>query len=127
MMTPVRVQRRRAEGWRMPENTVYVGRPSKWGNPWGTLNGAIAADVAHDIPSARKVAAEYFEDWLIHGFGADLRSSGPLSWEARDAYQASIEDLHGKNLACWCPEGQPCHADLLLKLANPTQTQALER
>ncbi len=30
---PVRVQRKRVRGWRMPENTVYVGRPTKWGNP----------------------------------------------------------------------------------------------
>ena len=31
---PIRVQRKRTKGWRMPLNTVYVGRPSKWGNPY---------------------------------------------------------------------------------------------
>lgn len=33
-MTPQRIQRKRTKGWKMPENTVYVGRPSKWGNPF---------------------------------------------------------------------------------------------
>ena len=33
-MTPKRIQRRRTKGWRMPKNTVYVGRPSRWGNPF---------------------------------------------------------------------------------------------
>lgn len=31
---PRRIQRKRTKGWKMPENTVYVGRPTKWGNPW---------------------------------------------------------------------------------------------
>ena len=31
-MRPRRIQRKRTRGWRMPPNTVYVGRPSKWGN-----------------------------------------------------------------------------------------------
>jgi hypothetical protein len=29
-----RIQRKRTKGWRMPENAVYVGRPTKWGNPY---------------------------------------------------------------------------------------------
>jgi hypothetical protein len=32
MTRPQRIQRKRAQGWRMPANTVYVGRPTKWGN-----------------------------------------------------------------------------------------------
>ena len=31
---PKRIQRKRTAGWRMPENTVYVGRPTRWGNPY---------------------------------------------------------------------------------------------
>lgn len=34
MTTPQRIQLSRAKGWRKPENTVVVARPSKWGNPW---------------------------------------------------------------------------------------------
>ena len=33
-MTPIRIQRKRTKGWRMPPNTVYVGRPTIWGNPF---------------------------------------------------------------------------------------------
>jgi hypothetical protein len=32
----IRIQRKRSKGWRMPENTVYVGSPTKWGNPMST-------------------------------------------------------------------------------------------
>src|SRR5438445_12750312 len=34
MTTPTRVQRKRTKGWRMPEGAVYVGRPTRWGNPY---------------------------------------------------------------------------------------------
>ncbi len=37
-MTPQRIQRKRTKGWRMPEGAVYVGRPSKWGNPCDTAD-----------------------------------------------------------------------------------------
>ena len=37
-VTPIRIQRKRTKGWRMPPNTVYVGRPSKWGNPFNSGN-----------------------------------------------------------------------------------------
>lgn len=90
---PVRVQRKRSKGWRMPENTVYVGRPSKWGNPY--------------IPSndeERPRAAAFYREWL-----EELRRRGL----AHD-----LEELRGKNLACWCPLDEPCHADILLELAN---------
>lgn len=35
-MKPKRIQRKRTKGWRMPENTIYVGRPSVYGNPYET-------------------------------------------------------------------------------------------
>lgn len=44
---PVRVQLRRLKGWRMPENTVKVCRPSKWGNPW-----KVGVDGVHSAPLA---------------------------------------------------------------------------
>jgi len=90
---PQRIQRKRTKGWRMPENTVYVGRPSKWGNPF------IIRE--HDIPDA-KTAVEYFYRWMVLSRPSHL----------------DLKELRGKNLACWCPEGSPCHADVLLKMAN---------
>lgn len=38
MTKPTRIQRKRSKGWKMPENTVYVGRPTKWGNPFDKTN-----------------------------------------------------------------------------------------
>lgn len=41
-----------------------------------------------------------------------------------EAFRASVRaELAGKDLMCWCPLDQPCHADVLLELANPTTTQ----
>jgi hypothetical protein len=93
-----RIQRKRTKGWRMPPNTVYVGRPGKFGNPFLT-------------------AAEY-EKWL-KGEGVYSRSEyySPLSMTRRWILK-HIPDLRGHDLACWCPLDHPCHADVLLRLAN---------
>ena len=97
---PIRIQLSRAKGWRMPPNTVSVARPGKWGNPYrvgekdhrtgGTMDAATAVD--------------RFCDYIIRR-------------PEREA--AVMAELSGKNLACWCKIGDPCHADILLELANP--------
>lgn len=38
MSEPMRIQRKRTKGWKMPPNTIYVGRGSKWGNPFTFTN-----------------------------------------------------------------------------------------
>lgn len=95
MRGPVRIQRKRTRGWKMPPNTVYVGRPSKWGNP-----------VVHPCS---KVAADQFRKIC--------KALPPLRAQIR-------RELRGKNLACWCPLDQPCHADVLLELANSPKGMA---
>ena len=103
---PAVIKRRRTKGWRMPENTVYVGRPTKWANPWkvGDRNpyGTITADKRH----ARAI---------FLGFASQNEKLVAL---------AQV-DLKGKDLACWCVDwdgiGEPpgvCHAEVLLELAN---------
>lgn len=108
-MSPIRVQRKRTKGWRMPENTVYVGRPGKWGNPYavGDESAFIGGDPVLGIeePLTRGDAAELFRLAL---------ASGALDFTVNDARA----ELRGKNLACWCPLDQPCHADVLLEVAN---------
>lgn len=92
----VRIQRRRSAGWRMPEGAVYVGRPTRWGNPF-----------PHDGTAAGRaeVVAAY----------RDLVDADP-------ALQAAARRLlAGRDLACWCPLDQPCHADVLLDVANNDQ------
>lgn len=106
MSRPVRIQLRRVRGWSMPPNTVYVARPSKWGNPYV---------VGRDVRSAEG-AVRMFRRWLdgllddAPGDCADLN--------ARDRILADIEQLRGKNLACYCRPGDACHADILLERAN---------
>lgn len=100
-MKPKRVQRKRTKGWRMPSNTIYVGRGSKWGNPY-VIGDAMVSDLivmdTYVLFSIDDVLKEY--ERYINNSEIDLKP------------------LKGKNLACWCPLDKPCHADILLKLAN---------
>jgi hypothetical protein len=100
-MKPIRIQRKRTKGWKMPENTVYVGRPSLWGNPWA----ASHHDRAHhpDVP-------------IVHSMVADAAEAVARFREY--AANLDVTPLRGKNLACWCSLDQPCHADVLLEIAN---------
>jgi len=103
MSKPVRIQRKRSKGWKMPANTVYVGRPSKWGNPW-----AIGENGPMDrTPNDNEGAVGLFRDMLAD---EELRTVC--------AYPSDITELRGKNLACWCSTDKLCHADVLLELAN---------
>ena len=84
-----RIQRKRTKGWKMPPNTVYVGRASKWGNPypvkvWG-----------------REGSLNMYQGYL----------------EETVAYDPHfLDNLKGKNLACWCPLDKRCHADILIEM-----------
>lgn len=101
MTAPIRIQRKRSRGWRMPPNTVYVGRPSKWGNP-----------CPHHPPLDRLYATRAFVNW-VDGCEIQEALNGPPPTN-----EAIRNELRGKNLACWCPLDKPCHADILLELAN---------
>ena len=83
---PKRIQRKRTKGWRMPPNTVYVGRGSKWGNPY-VGSKAVSLYRAHIAMLSQEILS-------------------------------MLEELRGKNLACWCSLDKPCHADILLEIAN---------
>lgn len=96
---PVRIQRQRSKGWRMPDGAVYVGRPTKFGNPF-----RAGCEV-----ETHAEAAELFREWLDDGEPCD---------EDRIDVLNGLKELRGKNLACFCPLDQPCHADVLLHLAN---------
>ena len=104
--TPHRVQRKRTKGWRMPENTASVCRPGKWGNPFKVGETVTYKKQPIYVKNAA-MAVELFRDWIYR--------ECPQSWEHRSSVKAS---LRGKNLACFCPLEQPCHADVLLEIAN---------
>lgn len=111
---PARIQRKRTKGWKNPDNTIYVGRPTGFGNPF--------------LPRINSRWGKYltviqFEQWLLANkriiehprFGlVDKLIVSPRAWWILN----HIKELKGKNLSCWCKEGDVCHADILLKLAN---------
>jgi len=77
----------------MPPNTVYVGRPTKWGNPFRL---GVDGDREECISKYEKMLRERT---LINN-------------------EYWLEPLRGKDLACWCPLDKPCHADVILKILN---------
>ena len=109
---PIRVQRSRAKGWKMPEDAVYVGRPGPFGNPFPV-----------DIYGQEK-AVDLFRRWLTGNMsmnelsGLSRYQEGSMVLECRIMVK-KIPRLRGKNLACWCSLETACHADVLLEIANP--------
>lgn len=108
MTKPVRIQRKRTKGWRMPENTIYVGRPTKYGNPFTPeqyWNEGYSG--SHEV--AIKHCVDAYRFWLT---GIEHWAHGELK------PVPNVAELKGKNLACFCRLDQPCHADVLLEIAN---------
>jgi hypothetical protein len=89
---PERLQRSRRKGAHLPPDAVVVTRPTKWGNP-------------HPLSLGRPEAVRRYRDDLL---------AGRLQVTVADVRR----ELRGLDLACYCPLDQPCHADVLLELAN---------
>jgi hypothetical protein len=115
-----RIQRKRTKDWRMPEGAVYVGRPTKWGNPFKVgeiirrsdplfayvrdkVPGGVPADWHAITPLDLDVVLAAYFDWLVNH---------PELW------LSIVPELRGRDLVCWCPLNERCHADILLKLAE---------
>lgn len=101
---PERLQRKRVKGWRSPPGAVYVGRPGPWGNPFYV---AI-------VPRNRDYTDPY---WCLDAASAVEKYE---RWVLRDPVlvERIRAELCGRHLLCWCPPGAPCHADVLLRIAN---------
>ena len=109
---PQRIRLRRAKGWRLPDNTVVVSRPTPWGNPFKV---GVDGDAARSVELYTTMLAGYFCISCKTEFDAQ---------KAAVAYaRRNIKKLRGKNLACWCRLDKPCHADVLLKIANQPDTR----
>lgn len=97
MGNPRRVQRRAEKGWRLPPNTVYVGRGTKWGNPF---------PFDHQRYLGKSWAVDAYAQWLTS------------TLQGMTLLREHLHELKGKNLASWERLDEPSHADLLLTLAN---------
>jgi hypothetical protein len=123
---PERIQLRRTKGWRKPEGAIVVSRPAKWGNPW-------TVERQPECPWSVHTWTDFALEALPEGPWAFWRKGTESACRARAVaeYRAALTggklrvdvttvraELAGRDLACWCPLSQPCHADVLLEVAN---------
>ena len=123
-MAPVRVQLSRAKGWRMPENTVKVDRSTLFGNPWTVEEARNAGFAGSDVLLARWVV-RLFREYLEGDNRSAARTLGRCAAYPASRLRERFPHLRGKNLACWCALDAPCHADVLLEMANAPICEAV--
>lgn len=80
-------------------NSIYIGRPSKWGNPFTHMPDGKT--IAKYRVGSRDEAVEAYRAWIMQ----------------QPALLADLDELAGKDLVCWCKPAS-CHGDVLLELAN---------
>ncbi|MDQ2729779.1 MAG: DUF4326 domain-containing protein [Actinomycetota bacterium] len=130
-MSGQRIQLRRSNGWRKPAGAIVVARPTRWGNPYVVGTGPIS----YGGPSCGPAAGFYSPgdqrwcdlpgdgggltaDQAVLLYRRDLTGSLRNAGSEYDELRQALEELRGHDLACWCPPGRPCHADVLLEIAN---------
>lgn len=135
MSAPQRIQRKRVKGWRMPERTIYVGRPSLWGNPF-TVGGfylnrgpwSRTAPYPHAGPEREPRQridgfGNPYEEFVgrvrdrahaVELFAAHVDYENVGVWAPDEIRRR----LGGRDLCCCCSLDQPCHASVWLRLAN---------
>ncbi len=119
-----RIQRKRTLGWKMPENTVSITRPGRFGNPF-------------------RIGWWYRQDDLSGVTGMPTRPSeyNSLQWSQIEDAQHAVDRFHryiwaegskrknceinklamelkNKDVACWCKENEPCHGDVWLEYSE---------
>ncbi|MFC3180496.1 DUF4326 domain-containing protein [Cypionkella sinensis] len=136
-MTPRRITLFRTKGWRKPEGAIIVsrGKGRIYGNPWlvGNPGGLEAPSTWYnlDAPLSQAEAVVLYGLWLTGSDVWQLRMPDQAMFTEigkrdltdhfygrRQLILANFETLRGHDLCCWCKPGQPCHADVLLEMAN---------
>lgn len=108
MRLPIRIQRRRVRGWKMPPHAKYVGPGSLYDSPFRVARSPFELkNGGARVVESPAEAVEKFRDWIKH------------TAEGRFVAGCAARNLWGLDLVCWCPVDQPCHADVLLEIANP--------
>ena len=141
-MTITRITLSRAKGWRKPEGAIVVSRPTIWGNPWqpgpcGVLHWPMSEEPnwLSIVPFTfggepamvdAETCVRWFSDWLSTDY-APLPESLPRSASKkvgdnltarRTLILSRLPELRGHDLCCWCRPGEPCHATVLIRMAN---------
>lgn len=112
--TPKRVQRSRAKGWRMPVTAINVTRPGKWGNPYTVATFGLPLALL----LYRRSVSGYWSPGEIPDELIDEAYRIHTAWRKKFYTLEDTRNLRGWDLACWCALDKPCHADILLELAN---------
>lgn len=137
---PERIQRQRIKGWKMPPNAVSVTRPGKFGNPFDFRSSdccwlALSYGCRGDRLGRQQASVKAFAEWVapagkgkklvrmergvtFGNEGTDFQVGPRFIVGPPPTIDAIRTELKGKNLACFCALDQPCHADVLLELAN---------
>ena len=133
---PQRIQRKRVKGWKMPPNTVYVGRGSKFGNPFRVVqysDGKWAVKCDDDetqvaiLTAICRAAYDTKQEAQADAVECYKKLATPYKFgDTFDKFMESLafvesvqNSLAGKDyIACWCAQGEPCHADFLIEIAN---------
>lgn len=106
-----RTQRSRTRVPGIEPGSVYIGRPSQWGNPATVGQYYKPVDGEPVLVSNRYLAVDLFYRHIKHLAQTDV-----------DAFILWVKPLIGKNVCCWCPVGEVCHGDIILYIADRMRT-----
>lgn len=125
MTAPQRIQLRRVKGWRKPAGAVVVARPTCWGNPFQVRPAASRKDGPKDMWGvwwAGTLLGRWDTRELAAADAVDRFRRAIIEQRARTVRAPTLREIRaelaGRDLACWCPLDRPCHADVLLVVAN---------
>ncbi|KQP81747.1 hypothetical protein ASF35_16505 [Aeromicrobium sp. Leaf291] len=96
----MRLQQQRVAGWSVPDGAVRVSRGTPWGNPWRAGDRVALPSHEGSVLVTPELAVDLFAAWML---------------ERPDSLEAAVDELAGFDLVCWCPIGEPCHAEWLLE------------
>lgn len=124
---PKRIQLSRKKGWRLPQNTVVVDRRTGFGNPSAcTHPHNCSSQQCQCCPESEYCCIKVFREYVLSGVEDrparnatfNILLDAEAGYPYRNDLVRRLPELRGKDLACWCPLDKPCHADVLLELAN---------
>lgn len=120
MSTPIRIQRKRTKGFKLPENTICVTRGTKFGNPF-QIGGWFKVgknNYGYGMAWSRQLQGPGVNGYVYIKDNEDAVNMYKKYIEEWPLKKELLDQLKGHNLACFCPLDKPCHADILLEIAN---------
>lgn len=117
---PERIQMSRQRPWRLDHpDAVIVSRPHLLSNPFhiGSIVTVTAGANMAVVRMSRHLAVDCYRDHLTMML-LDDPDDMPEDRAVTLKWRRAVEALRGRDVACWCPLDESCHADVLLEIAN---------